>query len=67
MVMESYLSISLCLYVVHLSISESFLTVKGAALFLPRGNGSSSSCSPRIPAQRSKHAGMTIGKTPHAD
>ncbi|TRY98361.1 hypothetical protein DNTS_021787 [Danionella cerebrum] len=40
------------------SISESFLTVKGAALFLPRGNGSStsSSCSSRIPAQRSKHA-----------
>uniref|UniRef100_A0A9J8AQN2 protein-serine/threonine phosphatase n=1 Tax=Cyprinus carpio carpio TaxID=630221 RepID=A0A9J8AQN2_CYPCA len=39
-------------------ISESFLTVKGAALFLPRGNGSSSSsCSSRITAQRSKHAG----------
>uniref|UniRef100_A0A8B9KQ47 protein-serine/threonine phosphatase n=1 Tax=Astyanax mexicanus TaxID=7994 RepID=A0A8B9KQ47_ASTMX len=41
-----------------LSISESFLTVKGAALFLPRGNGSSSSstCS-RATVQRSKHAG----------
>ncbi|XP_026794376.2 protein phosphatase Slingshot homolog 2b isoform X1 [Pangasianodon hypophthalmus] len=41
------------------SISESFLTVKGAALFLPRGNGSSSSsiCSSRITGQRSKHAG----------
>uniref|UniRef100_A0A8C2C9N5 protein-serine/threonine phosphatase n=1 Tax=Cyprinus carpio TaxID=7962 RepID=A0A8C2C9N5_CYPCA len=40
------------------SISESFLTVKGAALFLPRGNGpSSSSCSSRITAQHSKHAG----------
>ncbi|XP_062868278.1 protein phosphatase Slingshot homolog 2b isoform X2 [Trichomycterus rosablanca] len=39
------------------SISESFLTVKGAALFLPRGNGSpSSSCSSRITGQRSKHA-----------
>ncbi|KAK7130842.1 hypothetical protein R3I94_016099 [Phoxinus phoxinus] len=40
-------------------ISESFLTVKGAALFLPRGNGSSSSssCSSRITGQRSKHAG----------
>ncbi|XP_051532905.1 protein phosphatase Slingshot homolog 2-like isoform X2 [Myxocyprinus asiaticus] len=37
-------------------ISESFLTVKGAALFLPRGNGSSS-CSSRITGQRSKHAG----------
>lgn len=39
-------------------ISESFLTVKGAALFLPRGNGSSSSstCS-RATGQRSKHAG----------
>ncbi|XP_076835458.1 protein phosphatase Slingshot homolog 2b isoform X2 [Brachyhypopomus gauderio] len=40
------------------SISESFLTVKGAALFLPRGNGSSSSsCSSRITGQRNKHAG----------
>ncbi|XP_030637740.1 protein phosphatase Slingshot homolog 2b [Chanos chanos] len=40
------------------SISESFLTVKGAALFLPRGNSSSSSsCSSRITGQRSKHAG----------
>ncbi|XP_017559907.1 protein phosphatase Slingshot homolog 2b isoform X1 [Pygocentrus nattereri] len=39
-------------------ISESFLTVKGAALFLPRGNGSpSSSCSSRATGQRSKHAG----------
>ncbi|XP_063059185.1 protein phosphatase Slingshot homolog 2b isoform X2 [Engraulis encrasicolus] len=37
------------------SISESFLTVKGAALFLPRGNGSPSSS--RVPPQRSKHAG----------
>ncbi|XP_041948399.1 protein phosphatase Slingshot homolog 2b isoform X2 [Alosa sapidissima] len=37
------------------SISESFLTVKGAALFLPRGNGSPSSS--RVPHQRSKHAG----------
>ncbi|XP_012678465.1 protein phosphatase Slingshot homolog 2b isoform X2 [Clupea harengus] len=37
------------------SISESFLTVKGAALFLPRGNGSPSSS--RLPAQRNKHAG----------
>ncbi|KAG5284703.1 hypothetical protein AALO_G00029570 [Alosa alosa] len=36
-------------------ISESFLTVKGAALFLPRGNGSPSSS--RVPHQRSKHAG----------
>ncbi|KAF7697301.1 protein phosphatase Slingshot homolog 2b isoform X1 [Silurus meridionalis] len=41
------------------SISENFLTVKGAALFLPRGNGSSSSsvCSTRITGQRNKHAG----------
>ncbi|XP_072517622.1 protein phosphatase Slingshot homolog 2b isoform X2 [Salminus brasiliensis] len=40
------------------SISESFLTVKGAALFLPRGNGSSSSSScSRATGQRSKHAG----------
>ncbi|KAM7139719.1 protein phosphatase Slingshot homolog 2 isoform 2-T2 [Macrochelys suwanniensis] len=36
------------------SISESFLTVKGAALFLPRGNGSST---PRINNRRNKHAG----------
>ncbi|XP_066491226.1 protein phosphatase Slingshot homolog 2 isoform X2 [Tiliqua scincoides] len=36
------------------SISESFLTVKGAALFLPRGNGSST---PRINHRRNKHAG----------
>uniref|UniRef100_A0A8C3JX96 protein-serine/threonine phosphatase n=1 Tax=Calidris pygmaea TaxID=425635 RepID=A0A8C3JX96_9CHAR len=35
-------------------ISESFLTVKGAALFLPRGNGSST---PRISHRRNKHAG----------
>ncbi|KAM9331602.1 protein phosphatase Slingshot homolog 2b [Pholidichthys leucotaenia] len=40
------------------SISESFLTVKGAALFLPRGNGSSSSSSvSRFSQLRSKHAG----------
>ncbi|XP_067864363.1 protein phosphatase Slingshot homolog 2 isoform X2 [Heptranchias perlo] len=36
------------------SISESFLTVKGAALFLPRGNGSTA---PRINHWRNKHAG----------
>ena len=40
------------------SISESFLTVKGAALFLPRGNGSST---PRVSHRRNKHA----GKAPH--
>ncbi|XP_067306639.1 protein phosphatase Slingshot homolog 2 isoform X2 [Pseudorasbora parva] len=39
------------------SISENFLTVKGAALFLPRGNGSSSSSSPRITQRRNKHTG----------
>ncbi|XP_026226616.1 protein phosphatase Slingshot homolog 2b isoform X2 [Anabas testudineus] len=40
------------------SISESFLTVKGAALFLPRGNGSSpSSAASRFSQLRSKHAG----------
>lgn len=38
-------------------ISENFLTVKGAALFLPRGNGSSSSSAPRIPQRRNKHTG----------
>ncbi|XP_028976661.2 uncharacterized protein LOC105031270 isoform X2 [Esox lucius] len=39
------------------SISESFLTVKGAALFLPRGNGSSLSSASRFSQLRSKHAG----------
>ncbi|XP_028277008.1 protein phosphatase Slingshot homolog 2b isoform X2 [Parambassis ranga] len=39
------------------SISESFLTVKGAALFLPRGNGSSSSSASRFSQLRNKHAG----------
>ncbi|XP_061557812.1 protein phosphatase Slingshot homolog 2b isoform X2 [Phycodurus eques] len=39
------------------SISESFLTVKGAALFLPRGNGSSSSSGSHFSELRSKHAG----------
>ncbi|XP_057677385.1 protein phosphatase Slingshot homolog 2-like [Corythoichthys intestinalis] len=39
------------------SISESFLTVKGAALFLPRGNGSSTSSSASRFSLRSKHAG----------
>ncbi|XP_068572160.1 protein phosphatase Slingshot homolog 2b [Cebidichthys violaceus] len=39
------------------SISESFLTVKGAALFLPRGNGSSPSSVSRFSQLRSKHAG----------
>ncbi|XP_035290710.1 uncharacterized protein LOC118236439 isoform X1 [Anguilla anguilla] len=41
-------------------INESFLTVKGAALFLPRGNGSSSSSSSAVPLvsqRRNKHAG----------
>ncbi|XP_028975621.2 protein phosphatase Slingshot homolog 2 isoform X3 [Esox lucius] len=38
-------------------ISESFLTVKGAALFLPRGNGSSSSSAPRLSQRRNKHTG----------
>ncbi|XP_060800069.1 protein phosphatase Slingshot homolog 2 isoform X3 [Neoarius graeffei] len=39
------------------SISENFLTVKGAALFLPRGNGSSPSSVPRITQRRNKHTG----------
>ncbi|XP_029570597.1 protein phosphatase Slingshot homolog 2 isoform X1 [Salmo trutta] len=38
-------------------ISESFLTVKGAAVFLPRGNGSSPSSAPRISQRRNKHTG----------
>uniref|UniRef100_A0A8C4ILD1 protein-serine/threonine phosphatase n=1 Tax=Dicentrarchus labrax TaxID=13489 RepID=A0A8C4ILD1_DICLA len=43
------------------SISESFLTVKGAALFLPRGNGSSPSSASRFSQLRSKHAGEIKG------
>ncbi|KAK3561135.1 hypothetical protein QTP86_028301 [Hemibagrus guttatus] len=39
------------------SISENFLTVKGAALFLPHGNGSSPSSVPRITQRRNKHTG----------
>ncbi|KAK1786045.1 hypothetical protein P4O66_017777 [Electrophorus voltai] len=38
-------------------ISENFLTVKGAALFLPRGNGSSPSTVPRITHRWNKHTG----------
>ncbi|KAL0972742.1 hypothetical protein UPYG_G00194170 [Umbra pygmaea] len=37
-------------------ISESFLTVKGAALFLPRGHGSSPSA-PRVTQRRNEHTG----------
>ncbi|XP_072099729.1 protein phosphatase Slingshot homolog 2-like isoform X2 [Mobula birostris] len=39
---------------INFLISESFLTVKGAALFLPRGNGSTAS---RVNHRRNKHAG----------
>uniref|UniRef100_A0A8C1UL27 protein-serine/threonine phosphatase n=1 Tax=Cyprinus carpio TaxID=7962 RepID=A0A8C1UL27_CYPCA len=39
------------------SISENFLTVKGAALFLPRGNGSSPSSAPHITQRQNKHTG----------
>ncbi|XP_046718976.1 protein phosphatase Slingshot homolog 2 isoform X1 [Silurus meridionalis] len=42
---------------IHQLISENFLTVKGAALFLPRGNGSSPSSAPRIAQRRNKHTG----------
>ncbi|XP_069003649.1 protein phosphatase Slingshot homolog 2 isoform X1 [Embiotoca jacksoni] len=38
-------------------ISESFLTVKGAALFLPRGNSPTPSSAPRISQRRNKHTG----------
>ncbi|KAL4647567.1 hypothetical protein GN956_G8704 [Arapaima gigas] len=38
-------------------INESFLTVKGAALFLPRGNGSTTSPGPRVTQRWNKHAG----------
>uniref|UniRef100_A0A3B3S3Y6 protein-serine/threonine phosphatase n=1 Tax=Paramormyrops kingsleyae TaxID=1676925 RepID=A0A3B3S3Y6_9TELE len=39
------------------SISESFLTVKGAALFLPRGHGSSPSSVSHITQRWNKHTG----------
>ncbi|KAK5603125.1 hypothetical protein CRENBAI_000121 [Crenichthys baileyi] len=39
------------------SISESFLTVKGAALFLPRGKSPTSNSAPRISQHRNKHTG----------
>ncbi|XP_039986960.1 protein phosphatase Slingshot homolog 2 isoform X2 [Xiphias gladius] len=39
------------------SISESFLTVKGAALFLPRGNSPTPNSAPRISQSRNKHTG----------
>uniref|UniRef100_A0A671NNU7 protein-serine/threonine phosphatase n=1 Tax=Sinocyclocheilus anshuiensis TaxID=1608454 RepID=A0A671NNU7_9TELE len=47
--------LSIAVFVI--SISENFLTVKGAALFLPRGNGSSPSSAPRITQRRNKHTG----------
>uniref|UniRef100_A0A3Q1F3E9 protein-serine/threonine phosphatase n=1 Tax=Acanthochromis polyacanthus TaxID=80966 RepID=A0A3Q1F3E9_9TELE len=40
-----------------LIISESFLTVKGAALFLPRGNSPTPNSAPRISQRRNKHTG----------
>lgn len=49
------------LFISLFSISESFLTVKGAALFLPRGNGSSASSASRFSQLRSKHAGEVKG------
>ncbi|XP_019741412.1 protein phosphatase Slingshot homolog 2 isoform X2 [Hippocampus comes] len=39
------------------SISESFLTVKGAALFLPRGNSPTPSSGPHISQRWNKHTG----------
>uniref|UniRef100_A0A4W5Q792 protein-serine/threonine phosphatase n=1 Tax=Hucho hucho TaxID=62062 RepID=A0A4W5Q792_9TELE len=48
--------VTLC-FLSPISISESFLTVKGAAVFLPRGNGSSPSSAPRISQRRNKHTG----------
>ncbi|XP_069390254.1 protein phosphatase Slingshot homolog 2 isoform X2 [Paralichthys olivaceus] len=39
------------------SISESFLTVKGAALFLPRGNSPPPNTAPPISQRRNKHTG----------
>ncbi|XP_063763300.1 protein phosphatase Slingshot homolog 2 isoform X2 [Eleginops maclovinus] len=39
------------------SISENFLTVKGAALFLPRGNSPTPNSAPHISQRRNKHTG----------
>ncbi|XP_072249006.1 protein phosphatase Slingshot homolog 2 isoform X2 [Leuresthes tenuis] len=39
------------------SISESFLTVKGAALFLPRGSSPTPNSAPPISQRRNKHTG----------
>ncbi|XP_038146422.1 uncharacterized protein ssh2a isoform X2 [Cyprinodon tularosa] len=39
------------------SISESFLTVKGAALFLPRGKSPTSNTAPLLSQRRNKHTG----------
>ncbi|MED6293168.1 hypothetical protein CHARACLAT_007933 [Characodon lateralis] len=47
----------ICRGEIYQLISESFLTVKGAALFLPRGNGSSQTSASRFSQLRSKHAG----------
>uniref|UniRef100_A0A8C3A571 protein-serine/threonine phosphatase n=1 Tax=Cyclopterus lumpus TaxID=8103 RepID=A0A8C3A571_CYCLU len=38
-------------------ISESFLTVKGAALFLPRGNSPTPNSAPHMNQRRNKHTG----------
>lgn len=46
------------------SISESFLTVKGAALFLPRGNGPAANCAPRTSQRRNKHTGERTDVAP---
>uniref|UniRef100_A0A8D3E4S8 protein-serine/threonine phosphatase n=1 Tax=Scophthalmus maximus TaxID=52904 RepID=A0A8D3E4S8_SCOMX len=54
---DAYNSLNYFFSLVLSSISESFLTVKGAALFLPRGNGSSASSASRFSQLRSKHAG----------
>lgn len=42
------------------SISESFLTVKGAALFLPRGNSPTPNSAPCISQRRNKHTGQNF-------
>ncbi|XP_028274961.1 protein phosphatase Slingshot homolog 2 isoform X2 [Parambassis ranga] len=39
------------------SISENFLTVKGAAVFLPRGNSPTPNSAPHISQRRNKHTG----------
>lgn len=47
-------------FILSFSISESFLTVKGAALFLPRGNSPTPNSTPHISQRWNKHTGKVL-------